>query len=76
MQEGPGSDCGDAAAAEWRLTLIVAAITDCRQADDQSAAEISDPCVDHYPVFPPSDTHFDEGSGGAKRWKGEKESKR
>lgn len=73
MQEGPGSDWGDAAAAEWRLTLVVAAITDCWQTDDQSTAEISDPRIDHYPVLPPSNTHFDERSGGEKD---EKEKKR
>lgn len=74
MQEGPGSDWGDAAAAERRLTLVVAAVADSRQADDQPTAEITDPCIDHYPVFPPSNTHFDEGSGGGK--KDEKEKRR
>lgn len=66
MQEGPGSDWGDAAAAEWRFTLVEATITDRWQTNDQSAAEISYPRIDHYPVFPPSNAHFDEGSGGEK----------
>lgn len=75
MQEGPRSGGGDAAAAERCLALVVAAIADCRQTDDQSAAKISDPCIDHHAVFPPRNAHFDEGSAGGKSWKGEKESK-
>lgn len=73
MQEGPSSDSGDAAAAERCLTLIVATIADRRQANNQSAAKISDPRIDHDPVFPPSNTHFDKRSG---REKDEKEKKR
>lgn len=76
MQEGPGGDGGDATAAERCLTLVVAAVADRRQTDDQPAAEVSDPRVDHCPIFPPSNTHFDEGSGGEKVEKEEKESKR
>lgn len=75
MQEGPRSDWGDAAAAEWRFTLVEATITDRRQTNDQSAAEISDPRIDHYPVFPPSNTHFDEGSEGEKDEKEKKKAR-
>ena len=64
VQEGPSSDGGDAAAAERRLALVVAAVSDRRQADDQPAAKIPDPRADHRPVLPPSDAHFDERSGG------------
>lgn len=76
MQEGPGGDRGDAAAAEGRFALVVATIADCWQANDQSAAEVSDPCADCRPVFPPSNTHFDKGSGEGRDEKGEKESRR
>ena len=64
MQEGPGGDGGDAAAAERRLALVVTAVDHRRQTDDQPAAEIPDPRADHRPVLPPSDAHFDERSGG------------
>ena len=81
VQEGPGSHRGDAAAAERRLALVVAAVADRGQADDQSTAKVPDAGVYHHAVFPPSDTHFDEGSGGEKkkkktRWKGRKKSER
>lgn len=69
MQEGPGGHRGDAAAAERRLALVVAAVADRGQADDQSAAKVPDAGVYHHAVFPPSDTHFDEGSGGEKKKK-------
>lgn len=64
VQEGPGGGRGDVAAAERGFALVVAAVANRRQANDQSASEIPDPRVDHRPVFPPSDTHFDEGSAG------------
>ena len=69
VQEGPGSHRGDAAAAERRLALVVAAVADRGQADDQSTAKVPDAGVYHHAVFPPSDTHFDEGSGGEKKKK-------
>lgn len=72
MQEGPGGGRGDIAAAERGFALVVAAVANRRKANDQSAAEIPDPRVDHRPVFPPSDTHFDEGSAGG----GEEEEKK
>lgn len=75
MQVGPSSDGGDAAAAKWRLALIVAAVADRGQTFDQSAAEISYPRIDHYAIFPPSNTHFNEGSRWGKRKKDEKEKK-
>lgn len=74
VQEGPGGGRGDVAAAERGFALVVAAVANRRQANDQSAAEIPDPSADHRPVFPPSDTHFDEGSAG--RWGGEEKKKR
>lgn len=72
VQEGPGGGRGDIAAAERGFALVVAAVANRRKANDQSAAEIPDPRVDHRPVFPPSDTHFDEGSAGG----GEEEEKK
>lgn len=64
VQEGPGGGRGDVGTAQRRLALVVAAVADRRQADDQSAAEIPDSRVDQRPVLLPSYTHFDEGSGG------------
>ena len=78
VQEGPGSHRGDAAAAERRLALVVAAVADRGQADDQPRAKVPEAGVSPPPVFPPSDTHFDAGSGGKKKKKkqDEKEEKR
>lgn len=73
MQVGPGRDGGDTAAPKWCFTLIVATIANCRQADDQSTAKIANPCIDHCPVFSPSDTHFDKRP---EKEKEEKEKKR
>lgn len=64
MEESSGADGRGAAAAERRLALVVAAVADRRQADDQPAAEVTDAGVDHRPVLPPRDAHFDERSGG------------
>lgn len=73
MEESSGGDGRDAAAAERRLTLVVAAVADRGQADDQPAAEVADACVDHLPVLPPRDAHFDERSGGGEmKVRGEK----
>lgn len=66
MEESSGRDGWDAAAAERRLTLVVAAVADRGQADDQPAAEVADACADHRPVFPPRDAHFDKRSGGGR----------
>lgn len=63
VEKGPRRDRGDAAAAERRLTLVVAAVADRGQADDQSAAKVSNPRADHDAVFPPSDAHFHERPG-------------
>lgn len=74
VQEGAGGGRGDVGAAQRRLALVIAAVADRRQADDQPAAEIPDPRVDQHPVLPPSDTHFDEGSGReTQRRRGKKE---
>lgn len=64
MKVGPRSDWRDAAAAQWCLTLVVAAVADCRQTDDQPAAKIPNTCADHNSVFPPSYTHLDKRSRG------------
>lgn len=64
MEESSGGDGWDAAAAERRLALVVAAVADRGQADDQPAAKVADACADHCPVFPPCDAHFDKRSGG------------
>lgn len=64
VEEGSGADGRGAAAAERRLALVVAAVADRGQADDQPAAEVTDACVDHHPVLPPRDAHLDERSGG------------
>lgn len=64
VEERSGADGPGAAAAERRLALVVAAVADRRQADDQPAAEVTDACVDHRPVLLPRDAHFDERSGG------------
>lgn len=74
MQKSSSSDRGDAATAKWSLALVEAAIADCRQTDHQSTPEISDPGIDHHSIFPPSNIHFDEGSGGGGK-KDEKEKK-
>lgn len=63
MEERSGGDGWDAAAAERRLTLVVTAVADRGQADDQPAAEVADARADHRSVFPPRDAHFDERSG-------------
>lgn len=63
VEERSGGDGWDAAAAERRLTLVVTAVADRGQADDQPAAEVADARADHRSVFPPRDAHFDERSG-------------
>lgn len=64
VEESSGADGRGATAAERRLALVVAAVADRRQADDQPAAKVTDACVDHHPVLLPRDAHFDERSGG------------
>lgn len=64
MEESSSGGGRGAAAAEGRLALVVAAVADRGQADDQPAAEVADACADHRPVFPPRDAHLDEWSGG------------
>lgn len=75
VQEGSGGGRGDVATAQRRLALVVAAVADRRQADDQPAAEVPDPRVDQHPVLPPSDTHFDEGPGGEREEEEQKKKK-
>lgn len=64
MEESSGGDGRDAAAAERRLALVVAAVAHRGQADDQPAAEVTDARADHHAVPLPCDAHFDERSAG------------
>lgn len=75
MEESSGADGRGAAAAERRLTLVVATVADRWQADDQPAAKVTDACVDHHPVFPPRDAEFDKRSGGEMKGRRERRGK-